>query len=68
ISFYSIYVNTWMEEGANTPKAYTDHDWELIWAKDDDSSRWGTTWLGSPNWPSSYVSSAPGYRLNICPV
>ena len=25
-------------------------------------------WLGSPNWPGSYVSPAPGYRLNICPV
>ncbi|VGO17685.1 hypothetical protein PDESU_06287 [Pontiella desulfatans] len=50
ISFYSIYVNTWMEEGANTPKAYTDHDWELIWADDDDSSRWGTTLDPAAGW------------------
>ncbi|MBC8190623.1 MAG: hypothetical protein H8E75_09360 [Puniceicoccaceae bacterium] len=50
ISFYSIYVNTWIEEGACTPKAYTDHDWELIWAEDDDSSRWGTTLDPASGW------------------
>ncbi len=50
ISFYSIYVNTWMEEGASTPKAYTEHDWELIWADDDDSSRWGTTLDPASGW------------------
>ncbi|MBI9020027.1 MAG: hypothetical protein JEZ10_02065 [Verrucomicrobia bacterium] len=50
ISFYSIYVNTWMEEGAKTPKAYTEHDWELIWADDDDSSRWGTTLDPATGW------------------
>lgn len=50
ISFYSIYVNTWMEEGASTPKAYTDNDWELIWADDDDSARWGTTLDPATGW------------------
>ena len=50
ISFYAIYVNTWMEEGARTPKAYTDHDWELIWADDDKSSRWGTTLDPASGW------------------
>jgi len=48
ISFYTIYVNTW--RGEDLPAVLRRNDWELIWAEDDDSSRWGVTLDPATGW------------------
>jgi len=59
VSFYSIYVNTWIELGANRPRALDEHDWELIWAEDDDSARWGTTLDPATGWGETVNRELP---------
>ena len=48
MSTYFIYVNTWREKGV--PKADSQNQWELIWAEDDKSARWGITLDPGTDW------------------
>jgi hypothetical protein len=48
ISFYAIYVNTWREE--DYPEVLRRNDWGLVWAEDDNSSRWGVTLDPATGW------------------
>ncbi|HEY0829158.1 MAG TPA: hypothetical protein VGE40_13750, partial [Bacilli bacterium] len=47
IAFYNIYVSIWDDMGS---KAVADHQWELVWAADDDSMRWGKTLCPGSDW------------------
>ena len=52
ISFYTIYVNTWdiWRKSKEEPKVCKENDWELIWAEDDTSCRWGGTLDPATGW------------------
>ena len=54
IYFYTIYKETWhmdgWREGFEIPKVQKDNDWELIWADDDESPRWGPTLDPGTDW------------------
>jgi hypothetical protein len=50
ISFYSIYVNTWRDPARERVNAVDDHRWQLVFAEDDKSSRWGTTLDPATDW------------------
>jgi len=49
IAYYTIYVNTWRAE-AEGPKILQSNDWELRWAEEDTSSRWGVTLDPATGW------------------
>ncbi|MFZ4779109.1 MAG: hypothetical protein ACOYM3_27415, partial [Terrimicrobiaceae bacterium] len=50
MSYYTIYVNTW--RGGDWPDVLKRNDWELRWAEDDKSSRWGVTLDPATGWGS----------------
>ena len=47
IGMYLIYVSIWDDKES---KAVADNQWHLIWAKDDNSARWGTTLCPGTDW------------------
>ncbi|MDF7827079.1 hypothetical protein P4B35_23855, partial [Pontiellaceae bacterium B12227] len=49
ISCYTIYVNTWRDPD-DPPQVLRDNDWELIWAQEDNSERWGPTLDPATGW------------------
>jgi hypothetical protein len=49
ISCYTIYVNTWREPD-DPPQVLHSRDWEMIWAADDNSIRWGPTLDPATGW------------------
>jgi len=49
IAFYAVYVQTWRNT-EDAPEVHKNNRWELKWAADDDSQRWGRALDPATDW------------------